>query len=563
MPTEYAELVLKAETGDLATAEQRLKALHKPAERAERASGRLTKAFRVQKGATQQAAFQVQDFAVQMAGGTSAIRAFTQQGPQLLSILGPGGAILGGLVAVGGALAGVFMSGLLDSKDATEQLTIVLEDLDSVMAKTKKGTVGLSKEMLELSRVSMIAAQAMVTESILSAEDAMEELRGKIVESAQELGVYSLAQAELIRSFRDGEISATQLQEAYDRLFLASSKSSKEFRENRKALGELTEGFAKVEQRVSALKKIEDELRAGRITDAQQIDAQVIQLDKLSDARAKAAMREADRQAKAENQRIANAQKSIFALEDSFRAQDQVIEDRYNIQLAKINAAEKLQLDTEKSYEDLRLANKQQFNEASMRLEANRMSSLSGFMGQSAQILQDGLGKQNAVTKLAFAAQKLLAIPQMIVATETGAAQALALGPIAGPPLAALVKGLGYASIGAVVGTTLAGRSLGGQVRPGEAYRVGEFGPETLVMGSNGGFITPNAGGGGNAQPVQVVNNVKVIGGDGNAEVTTTTRQVSDVKFVQDIVVDMMTRPNSRGRVGMSANSNLVNRGTR
>jgi hypothetical protein len=47
---------------------------------------------------------QVQDIAVQAQMGTSALTIMAQQGSQLASIFGPGGMIIGGLVAVGGAL---------------------------------------------------------------------------------------------------------------------------------------------------------------------------------------------------------------------------------------------------------------------------------------------------------------------------------------------------------------------------------------------------------------------------------------------------------------------------
>jgi len=49
------------------------------------------------------AAMQVQDIAVQLQMGTKASIIFAQQGSQLLSMFGPGGMILGGLVAIGGA----------------------------------------------------------------------------------------------------------------------------------------------------------------------------------------------------------------------------------------------------------------------------------------------------------------------------------------------------------------------------------------------------------------------------------------------------------------------------
>jgi hypothetical protein len=54
-----------------------------------------------------QVGFQVQDFAVQVANGTSAITAFGQQAPQALGMFGPKGALLGAIVAVGAAILGV------------------------------------------------------------------------------------------------------------------------------------------------------------------------------------------------------------------------------------------------------------------------------------------------------------------------------------------------------------------------------------------------------------------------------------------------------------------------
>ncbi|WP_201722638.1 hypothetical protein, partial [Sulfitobacter sp. HI0021] len=65
----------------------------------------------------QQAGWQVGDFAVQVQGGTSALTAFTQQGSQLLGILGPWGAVMGAVLAVGAPLAAV----LWNLGDATEE----------------------------------------------------------------------------------------------------------------------------------------------------------------------------------------------------------------------------------------------------------------------------------------------------------------------------------------------------------------------------------------------------------------------------------------------------------
>jgi SLT domain-containing protein len=77
-------------------------------------------------------------------------------------------------------------------------------------------------------------------------------------------------------------------------------------------------------------------------------------------------------------------------------------------------------------------------------------------------------------------------------AAAMSAYKSLAPIPFVGPAL-------GAAAAAAILGTgaqyaaqSLAGRALGGQVRAGESYMVGERGPEVLTMGNGGGSITPN-----------------------------------------------------------------------
>ena len=83
-----------------------------------------------------------------------------------------------------------------------------------------------------------------------------------------------------------------------------------------------------------------------------------------------------------------------------------------------------------------------------------------------------------------------------IITDSYGAAmssyKALSVIPIIGPALGAasaaaiIAAGVTWAS------KSLAGRALGGQVRQGESYVVGERGPEVLTMGGSRGFVTPN-----------------------------------------------------------------------
>lgn len=77
---------------------------------------------RFAKSGLQQAGYQVGDFAVQVAGGTSAIQAFGQQGSQLLGIFGATGAILGALVAIVAAVGTAFQKSGKDLSVLTDAL---------------------------------------------------------------------------------------------------------------------------------------------------------------------------------------------------------------------------------------------------------------------------------------------------------------------------------------------------------------------------------------------------------------------------------------------------------
>lgn len=90
------------------------------------------------KGALQQAGYQVGDFAVQVANGTSAVQAFGQQGSQLLGIFGPIGAVLGAAVAIASAVGVAFQKAGKGAKEAAEKTVDLgaafsaLERIDSI-----------------------------------------------------------------------------------------------------------------------------------------------------------------------------------------------------------------------------------------------------------------------------------------------------------------------------------------------------------------------------------------------------------------------------------------------
>lgn len=97
----------------------------------------------------QQIGFQVGDFATQVAGGTSAFTAFAQQGSQLAGIFGPGGAVLGAIIAVTSALAGGLVKAFTDVDDAAElakRATYEFKDaLDFLNATTRESRDALDQ----------------------------------------------------------------------------------------------------------------------------------------------------------------------------------------------------------------------------------------------------------------------------------------------------------------------------------------------------------------------------------------------------------------------------------
>lgn len=73
--------------------------------------------------------YQLQDTAVQLQMGTSAMVVFGQQGSQVASLFGPWGAIAGAVIAVAGALGGVFLKSLLDAGETADEVSARVENL--------------------------------------------------------------------------------------------------------------------------------------------------------------------------------------------------------------------------------------------------------------------------------------------------------------------------------------------------------------------------------------------------------------------------------------------------
>ena len=128
------------------------------------------------KSSMQQAGYQVQDFIVQVQGGQSALVAFSQQGSQLAGAFGPGGAVVGAIIALGSVLAGVLITSLNGGKNAMDALKDAAEAMDKVITISSQGVAALSDKYAALARVNADVATLLRNQALLEYNQAISKI---------------------------------------------------------------------------------------------------------------------------------------------------------------------------------------------------------------------------------------------------------------------------------------------------------------------------------------------------------------------------------------------------
>lgn len=128
----------------------------------------------------QQAGYQIQDFIVQVQGGQSALVAFSQQGSQLAGAFGPGGAIVGAVIALGSVIAGTLITALNGGKNAMDALKDAADEVDKVITISQNGVAALSDKYANLARVNAQVATLMRNQALLEYNQAIAKIPGAI-----------------------------------------------------------------------------------------------------------------------------------------------------------------------------------------------------------------------------------------------------------------------------------------------------------------------------------------------------------------------------------------------
>lgn len=128
------------------------------------------------KTSMQQAGYQVQDFIVQVQGGQSALVAFSQQGSQLAGAFGPGGAVVGAVLALSTVIAGALITALNGGKNAMEALKDATEVMDKVITVSQNGVAALSDKYAMLAKTNAEAATILRNQALIEYNSAVSKI---------------------------------------------------------------------------------------------------------------------------------------------------------------------------------------------------------------------------------------------------------------------------------------------------------------------------------------------------------------------------------------------------
>nr|DAH78023.1 MAG TPA: tail length tape measure protein [Bacteriophage sp.] len=129
------------------------------------------RSFSSLNNAMRQGGYQIQDFVVQVQSGQSALVALSQQGSQLLSVFGSGGAVAGALLTIGTVIVGSLIAGMDNATVSTKALTAAQQRLADIFQLSSNGVVVLSDKFATLAKQSENAARAQLTMALIDANN--------------------------------------------------------------------------------------------------------------------------------------------------------------------------------------------------------------------------------------------------------------------------------------------------------------------------------------------------------------------------------------------------------
>nr|DAH69269.1 MAG TPA: tail length tape measure protein [Bacteriophage sp.] len=213
---DTASLIARVKTEGADVATKQLDAMASSADRADTAVNKLTPdvdkvntatskaasdGFAKFRNAAGQVGFQVQDMVVQLQSGTSAFVAIEQQGSQLAGAFGPGGAVLGAVIALASAIGGVLYKSLTEAEGSSKDLEAAQKQLKDTFQQTASGSLELTDGLIQLTQISREAAETQLALAKANADLIAQQTAKAVREDAESWETWKASTASAISQY--------------------------------------------------------------------------------------------------------------------------------------------------------------------------------------------------------------------------------------------------------------------------------------------------------------------------------------------------------------------------
>lgn len=213
---DTASLIARVKTEGADVAAKQLDAMASSADRADTAVNKLapdvnkvntatskaaSDGFAKFRNAAGQVGFQVQDMVVQLQSGTSAFVAIGQQGSQLAGAFGPGGAVLGAVIALASAIGGVLYKSLTEAEGSSKDLEAAQKQLKDTFQQTASGSLELTDGLIQLTQISREAADTQLALAKANADLIAQQTAKAVREDAESWETWKASTASAISQY--------------------------------------------------------------------------------------------------------------------------------------------------------------------------------------------------------------------------------------------------------------------------------------------------------------------------------------------------------------------------
>ena len=469
----------------------------------------------------QQVGYQVQDFAVQVQGGTNMLVALGQQGSQLLGIFGPKGAIAGMILAIGTGLAGAFLAAKA-ATDKTEDATKLYKD---ALDELKSSTASLTLENYMLANSYKTVEIAAAKRAIA----ALKEARGKAAEKrrADIAADPMLADAGI-------EVDPNKIRTQYGGLYGPTYGD---------AIDTLNKAIAEAESQLiikesfEAKKTAQEQLEFATKLKEANIDRAMTAMMSANASREELFILKQANEAEALRKKLRD--EGLDVSKGQAKAAIDALESAHQLELTEFRRLEAIKAADEADRAAKKaLADKNKQDAKNLQDLIEKYKQYQGLVNDISRSVESGLMSIAERTKTVEEAFRDMAADIIRQLYRVLVVQQMVGSFNAAEP----EKSSGLAGF---LGGMFKPRAKGGPVTAGQPYLVGERGPELFVPSSNGGVVANDKMGGG----VTVVQNLNISTGVSQtvrAEIRNLMPQIAET--AKSAVVDSKRRGGNYGK---------------